>query len=42
MLERLGFRIEGLAPDYLYIDGAWRDHRITSLRNPRFVRPDGW
>ena len=42
VLERLGFRIEGLAPDYLYIDGAWRDHRITSLRNPRFVRPDGW
>ena len=42
VLERLGFRIEGLALDYLYIDGAWRDHRIAALGNPRFVQPDGW
>jgi ribosomal-protein-alanine N-acetyltransferase len=42
VLERLGFRVEGLALDYLYIDGAWRDHRIAALGNPRFVRPDGW
>lgn len=42
VLAGLGFEIEGLAPDYLFIDGAWRDHRITSLRNPHFVRPDGW
>jgi ribosomal-protein-alanine N-acetyltransferase len=42
VLARLGFRPEGLAPDYLYIDGAWRDHRITALRNPAFARPDGW
>ena len=26
----------------LYIDGAWRDHIVTSLRNPAFVKPDGW
>jgi ribosomal-protein-alanine N-acetyltransferase len=42
VLERLGFRLEGLARDYLFIDGNWRDHRITALTNPRFARPDGW
>lgn len=36
VLERLGFVTEGLARDYLYIDGAWRDHVLTSLTNPRF------
>jgi ribosomal-protein-alanine N-acetyltransferase len=42
VLERLGFGTEGVAPAYLYIDGAWRDHIVTSLHNPAFVAPDGW
>ena len=42
VLERLGFGFEGLAPDYLFIDGAWRDHRVMALRNPAFAQPDGW
>jgi ribosomal-protein-alanine N-acetyltransferase len=40
LLERLGFVREGLAKDYLYIDGAWRDHVLTSLTHPAF--DDAW
>jgi len=36
LLERLGFRREGLAENYLFIDGAWRDHVLTALVNPDF------
>ena len=36
LLERLGFAREGLARDYLFIDGAWRDHVLTALSNPQF------
>lgn len=36
LLQRLGFQREGLAPRYLFIDGAWRDHVITALINPHF------
>jgi ribosomal-protein-alanine N-acetyltransferase len=32
LLRRLGFEVEGYARDYLYINGAWRDHILTSLR----------
>ena len=34
LLSRLGFEREGLAREYLYIDGAWRDHVMTALRHP--------
>jgi [ribosomal protein S5]-alanine N-acetyltransferase len=26
LVQRCGFHLEGLSPDFLYIDGAWRDH----------------
>lgn len=42
VVRRLGFREEGLAHDYLYIDGAWRDHHLFALLNDRFVRPEYW
>ena len=42
VLRRLGFEVEGFAPDYLYIDGAWRHHRVTALINPAFRKPEGW
>ena len=42
VLARLGFADEGLARDYLYIDGAWRDHRLFALTNPAFIVPAGW
>jgi ribosomal-protein-alanine N-acetyltransferase len=36
LLERLGFVREGLAKNYLYINGAWRDHVMTARLNPAF------
>ena len=36
LLDRLGFQREGIAKDYLFIDGAWRDHVLTALVNPDF------
>jgi [ribosomal protein S5]-alanine N-acetyltransferase len=31
VLEKVGFRHEGLAKRYLFIDGAWEDHDIYAL-----------
>ena len=39
LLRRLGFTVEGYARDYLYIDGAWRDHVLTSLTTPNPQSP---
>jgi len=36
LLHKLGFQHEGLASQYLFIDGAWRDHEVTVLLNPHF------
>jgi [ribosomal protein S5]-alanine N-acetyltransferase len=36
VLRRLGFTVEGYARDYLYVNGGWRDHVLTSLTNPEW------
>jgi len=36
LLARLGFVREGLAKDYLFIAGEWRDHVLNALTNPKF------
>jgi [ribosomal protein S5]-alanine N-acetyltransferase len=33
VLKKLGFVHEGLAKEYLLIDGTWEDHHLTSLIN---------
>lgn len=42
LLARLGFVIEGYARDYLFINGEWRDHVLTSLTQPAWQAPSGW
>jgi ribosomal-protein-alanine N-acetyltransferase len=34
ILKRLGFTVEGYARDYLYLNGKWQDHILTSITNP--------
>ena len=36
LLEKLGFQKEGLAPNYLLIDGQWEDHVLTAWTNPNW------
>ncbi len=39
VLKKLGFVVEGYAKDYLFIDGRWQDHVLTSLTNDRWTPP---
>ena len=38
MLRRLGFSIEGYAPEYLFLNGQWKDHILSSLIAPTAPR----
>ena len=41
VMEKAGFRREGLALNYLELDGAWRDHMIHAVtREDSFDLPD--
>jgi [ribosomal protein S5]-alanine N-acetyltransferase len=40
VLRRLGFKTEGYAKAYLFINGDWRDHVLTSLVNPENIAPE--
>ncbi|HWV25615.1 MAG TPA: GNAT family protein [Aeromicrobium sp.] len=35
VVDKLGFTDVGLAPQYLHIDGQWRDHRLFQLLAPQ-------
>ena len=39
VLRRLDFAVVGYARDYLFINGAWRDHVLTQLVDPRNRSP---
>jgi ribosomal-protein-alanine N-acetyltransferase len=38
VLQRCGFQIDGHADAYLFINGRWEDHVLTSITNPEWSK----
>jgi ribosomal-protein-alanine N-acetyltransferase len=41
VVEKAGFRKEGFAPNYLRINGSWRDHNLYATTREDRSRPTG-